>query len=236
MRRWLIRLALPAAFVAAAMVSATGTAWAGVKTIQINSSDVNTTAAGFNTHNCDQNFGGGPLTDMDVWVFVLPGPQGDFVSITATFNTGKGTVDELIARQSDPGNFAAPGTPKAFIITQHAGWTLQSASAVVTDDATSTSFDLTQTCPGTPTTPPTTTHPPTTTTHPPTTTTHSGGSSSSSQAGGGASSSTGNASPALPVTGVALTGIIITGLALVGGGGVLLYIRRRMDRSIRAGQ
>jgi LPXTG-motif cell wall-anchored protein len=220
------------------MVSATGTAWAGVITISINSQQVPTKAANFGTQSCDQTFGGGPFTDKDVWVFVLPGNQGDFVSITAVFNNGQGNIDVLISRQSDSGNFAALGTPKAFMI-EPAGWTLESATAVVTDDAKSTSFNLTHTCPAVPTPTPTPTK---TTPHPPTSTSTSpshGGSSSSSQPGGSTSSasgSNGNASPSLPVTGVALSGIIITGLALVGGGGVLLYIRRRMDRSMRAGR
>jgi hypothetical protein len=238
------------------MVSATGTAWAGVKTIQINSGNVPTTAA-VGGADCDPNFGGGPFPNKDVWVFVLPGNSGDFVSITAHFNTGSGTTDILIARQSDPGNFAALGTPKAFIITPQAGWTLVSASAVVTDNTDKDFFNLTHTCPasGTPTPPPTTTPPPTPTTPVPTTTAPAGGgssstttapagggsssttapagggSSSSSHPGGGTSSSSGSSGGTLPVTGLALTGIIIAAVAMVGGGAALIYTRRRMDRS-----
>jgi LPXTG-motif cell wall-anchored protein len=225
LRRWLLRLALPVAVVAVALFPAAGTAWAN-KTININSGNVPTTAKAFGGHDCD--FGGGPFADKDVWIFVLPGNAGDFVSITADFGAN-GTV--TITRAANPGNFDTPGTPKAFLV-EPAGFTLVGASAVVTDAATKTFFNLTGTCAATGTKTPTPTPtPPTTTTTAPG---GGGGSSSSSTThggGGGSSSTAGSNGGTLPVTGVAVTGFVIAGLVLIGGGAALLYARRRMDRA-----
>jgi LPXTG-motif cell wall-anchored protein len=211
------------------MVSATGTAWAN-STININSGNVPTTAAGFSGHECDPNSGGGPFANQDVWVFVLPGnhsTSGDFVSITADFGAN-GTV--TITSAANPGNFdnGGPQTSKAWIVTP-AGWTLAGATAVIT--GTADFFNLTHTCPAGSSTTPTPTVTPTTTTTAPgggggsssTTSTHGGGGSSSSSAG--------SSGGTLPVTGVALTGVIVAGVVLIGGGAALLYARRRMDRA-----
>lgn len=131
--------------IAVAALGISGPAWA-VSTININPGNVPTTAAGFNNHECDANFGGGPFPNQDVWVFVLPGSHdtsGDFVSLTANFN-GNGSI--TITAASNPGNFSngGPATSKAFIITP-AGFTLTGASAVIT--GTADFFNLTHTCP-----------------------------------------------------------------------------------------
>jgi hypothetical protein len=131
--------------IAAAALGISGPAWA-VSTININPGNVPTTAAGFNTHECDANFGGGPFPGQDVWVFVLPGnhdTSGDFVSLTADFN-GNGSI--TITAAANPGNFSngGPATSKAFIIAP-AGFTLTGASAVIT--GTADFFNLTHTCP-----------------------------------------------------------------------------------------
>jgi hypothetical protein len=131
--------------IAAAALGISGPAWA-VSTININPGNVPTTAAGFPTHECDANFGGGPFPGQDVWVFVLPGnhdTSGDFVSLTADFN-GNGSI--TITAASNPGNFSngGPDTSKAFIITP-AGFTLTGGSAVIT--GTADFFNLTHTCP-----------------------------------------------------------------------------------------
>jgi hypothetical protein len=115
-------------------------------TININPGNVPTTAQGFDSHECDKKFGGGPFPGQDVWVFVLPGnhdTSGDFVSLTANFSGG---VTVTITAAANPGNFSngGPQTSKAFIITT-AGLTLESASAVIT--GTAEFFNLTHTCP-----------------------------------------------------------------------------------------
>lgn len=138
-----------AALVGAAVLLglAVGTpAWAN-STISINSGNVPTTAAGFGTHSCEANLGGGPIAGSDIWVFVLPGlhsTSGDFVSISATF-AGHGTV--TITAAANPGRFrnGGPQTSKAWIITP-SGWTLTGATAVIT--GTARFFVLTHTCPG----------------------------------------------------------------------------------------
>jgi hypothetical protein len=120
-------------------------AWANT-TININPGNVPTTAAGFGTHECSANAGGGPFSDKDVWVFVLPGEHstsGDFVSVTATF-AGHGSI--TITAAANPGNFSngGPETAKAWIVTP-AGWTLTGSSAEIT--GTASFFNLTHTCP-----------------------------------------------------------------------------------------
>jgi LPXTG-motif cell wall-anchored protein len=134
------------------MASATGIAWADV-TIDINPGNVPTTAAGFSGHSCD--IGGGPFANHDVWVFVLPGNTGDWVSLTATFNNGGPDIVDTITKAANPNNFTTNGTPKAFLV-EPAGYTLTGASAVVTDDAASKTdkFNLTHTCPASETAPP----------------------------------------------------------------------------------
>ena len=221
MRPWLARLAVPAAVIAAGVFTLSPAAWAvTTATININPGNVSTTAVGFKNHDCDPNFGGGPLAGQDVWVFVLPQNTGDFESLTATFGAHG---DVTITRALNPGNFTTPGasTSKAWITTP-AGWTLTAASADVT--GSTDSFNLTHTCPAGSTT---TTTPPTSET----TSTTSTGSSTTSTAttpGGGTSSTGGGGN--LPTTGVALTGFVLAGLALIGGGiGALMFARRRRD-------
>jgi hypothetical protein len=148
----LSRLGLVGAATAAAVVAlvVASQAWAN-STININPGNVPTTAAGFPTHICSANQGGGPYPDQDVWVFVLPGnhsESGDFVSVTADFGTN-GT--KTITAATQPGNFAngGPAAAKAWIVTD-AGWTLTGATAVIT--GTAEFFVLSHTCPasGTP--------------------------------------------------------------------------------------
>jgi hypothetical protein len=74
--------------------------------ININPGNVPTTAAGYGTHACDPNQGGGPFPGKDVWVFVLPGNHnttGDFLSVTADFGA-HGSI--TITAAADAGSFA----------------------------------------------------------------------------------------------------------------------------------
>lgn len=123
-------------------------AWANT-VIPINPGNVPTTATGEGVENeCDPNFGGGPFPGQDVWVFVLPDNDRDFVSLTLTFQ--EGVVN--IPGDPDTGIASDQGTSKAWAVVP-AGWTLLSATATVTGDADpNLKFNLTHTCPasGTP--------------------------------------------------------------------------------------
>ena len=110
-------------------------------TVDINSGNVPTTASGHADHEC--NLGGGPFTDRDVWVFILPGNHdevGNFVSVTAQFD-----ANETLNIPADGGAIITDkGTSKAWIAAP-AGWRLTDASAVIT--GTADKFNLTHTCP-----------------------------------------------------------------------------------------
>ncbi|MDN3240588.1 hypothetical protein [Glycomyces tritici] len=83
--------------------------------------------------------------DEDGWVFVLPGGNDDFVSVTVTYEDEDGDEHVLDATIVSNGN---SGSAKhAYIITP-AGWTIVEASAVIEGD--SKFFNVTHTCPGEP--------------------------------------------------------------------------------------
>lgn len=249
--RWLTRFAITAALTAvfAGLITIWGTsaAWAATTTIPINLSEP-TTAADFDTHECDPNQGGGPYPDQDVWVFNLPA-QGNaspvFQLVTATFDTGSGTTTKTIP--SDGGAIVFIGTSKAYIALP-AGWTLIDAIATidVAPEAINNVrfFVLTHTCPaGTSTTPPTSTPTPTPTDTPTGTPTPgdtpSGTPSATPTPSGpptspGQTPTTPGAVPppsggGLPDTGARLGGIVVAGLALIVTGAALLLLWRRRN-------
>jgi LPXTG-motif cell wall-anchored protein len=197
-------------------------------TVTVNPGNVPTTAAAYGTHDCDDNFGGGPHSGSDVWVFVLPGNHdktGDFVSVTATFG-----ANGTLTIPADGGAVVTDkGASKAWITTP-AGWTLTGASAVIT--GTAAKFNLTHTCPaggGGQTSSPS----------PSPSVSKSSGSNGGSNGGanggstgggsGVAGGSSGGGSGGLPVTGTAVTSVALTGAALVAAGIVLLVARRRRE-------
>jgi len=202
-------------------------------TVAVNSGNVPTTASAYGTHDCDDNFGGGPYPGSDIWVFVLPGNQdkvGDFVSVTAVFG-----ANGALTVPADGGAVVTDkGTSKAWIKTP-AGWTLTGASAVIT--GTADKFNLTHTCPagGGQTTSPT----PAVTEPTPAVSASAGspaptggadsgtGSSAGGSTGDASGGTAGGESGSLPVTGTAVTGLAMLGAALVAGGFVLLLLRRR---------
>jgi hypothetical protein len=195
--------------------------------VNINPGNVTTTAAAFKNHECSQ--GGGPYADKDVWVFVLPGntdTSGDFVSVTAKFDTNNdGNFDTTLVIPTDGGGIINGGggnaTSKAYIATA-AGWTLITASAIIT--GTADFFNLTHTCPaGTSTSP--SPDPSPDPSESPSTDTSSSSSSSSSSGGGTPPDDSGQ----LPVTGAAVGGIAVTGLVFIVAGVAMLALRRRRD-------
>jgi hypothetical protein len=198
-------------------------AWAA-STIDINPGNVPATAAGYSTIECDDNLGGGPFPNQDVWVFVLPGGKdtGEFISVTAVFSTPGGTVTLTIP--TDGGEIVTDnGASKAWIATP-AGWTLTGATAVVSGDADS--FNLTHTCPASGGSPSPSGSPTPSESPSPS---PSGSSSTGSTPPGSVSPTGPGAGPSLPRTGLALTGLATTGAALVAGGTVLLAVRRRRE-------
>lgn len=135
------------ALLAGAFLLVSGSPAFAVSTISINPGNVPTTAAGFDSHECDANLGGGPFAGQDVWVFNLPGsnpPTDAFVSVSATFSTPGGNVTKVIPTDPNSAIVSDQGTSKAWIRTP-AGWTLIGATAVVTGDERF--FVLTHTCP-----------------------------------------------------------------------------------------
>lgn len=143
-----------ALFVAFPMV-----AYAESATININPGNVPTTAVDFE-NSCDQAPGAGG--DLDGWVFVLPasvGAEGNFISVTATFEDLDG-VQQVLSTDSNGGVVDGQGDNKAFILAP-AGWTLIGASAEVENPTNpDADFNLTHTCPGTPAPPDDETTPP----------------------------------------------------------------------------
>lgn len=211
---------------AAAMLMAAGAVHLNAP-VDINDGNVPTTAAGFGNHKCGE--GGGPYADKDVWVFVLPGNDntaGDFVSVTAKFDTDEDGIDDVtLVIPTDGGGFINGGggnaTSKAFIATT-AGWSLIDASAVIT--GTAASFNLTHTCPaGTSTSPSPEVSPSPNPSESP------DPSSSSSSSSSGTTSPAGPGGGQLPVTGAAVGGIAVTGLAFIVAGVAMLALRRRRD-------
>lgn len=225
---------------------------ATTETIDINPGNVPYTAAGFGDHSCDQV----PATvgeHEDGWVFVLPDNDWTFVSLTATFTDLNGGSQSLSGTLA--GSPSGEATAKMYIITP-AGWTLTGATATVsTDDdppgETPKTFNLTHTCPGTPSepepepsSPASTTDVPTTDT--PTTDTPSSDTPSSDApssdtpssddtssdaattgAAGGNGSDTKPTGGSMPITGLSLTLPLLLGLVLVVAGAAAVYLARR---------
>jgi LPXTG-motif cell wall-anchored protein len=197
-------------------------AQAQTTTIPINDGNVPTTAKEFDTQSCDQ-VPGDKGADEDGWVFVLPasaGADGNFVSVTATFEDLEGN-QQVLTTGEHGGIVSGSGDNKAFIISP-AGWTLVDAEAEVDNPDAGAFFNLTHACPGEPGEVPTTPgEEPTTPGEQPTTPADSPtapGERTTDAAGG------------LPTTGVSTGLMIALGLVLAAGGAVLvIFLRRRAD-------
>src|SRR3954471_11003623 len=101
--RWLSRITFASALVGVTLLASPSLAQAD-SSITINGGNVPTTASDYD-HECSANQGGGPYANQDVWVFVLPGnhaDSGDFVSVTASFDTGDdGIADTVVHIDAD---------------------------------------------------------------------------------------------------------------------------------------
>jgi hypothetical protein len=142
---WVRGAAVTVTGLAAVLVS--GAAW-GDANVPLRSGQAPMTAVGFPTHICDGSFGGGPYPDLDVWSFVLPDSDRQFVSMTASFDTnGDHIADTTLSAPAAGGIDGRTGTSKAWIIAT-AGATLLNASAVVTGTTPPhpNSFNIARTC------------------------------------------------------------------------------------------
>jgi LPXTG-motif cell wall-anchored protein len=190
-------------------------------TVAINTDHVPTTAEDFDKHECT-----GPLADLDEdqdgWHFVAPG-QASFSSVTLDFHTPGGDVHVVITSTDSTTPSTGSGwegfldnagdaEKHAYLITD-AGWTLFSGSAEVSGE-TQDFFNLSHTCPGTPTDESPSPSPSTSESHDP----------------GSPSPSISESTPPLPKTGTAIMSIALSGLGAVAvGAGILLVLRRRRD-------
>jgi hypothetical protein len=149
--RWLGRLLVSFGAASAGALLIAGTASAAT-VVPLHDAHRNTTAAGFSTHSCAQIPGTTAPAGSDGWVFVLPKNDADFISLTLQYRTSAGTTTTLTipnANDPYPDAITANGASKAWIVLP-AGWTLLDGSAAVSNDTKATFFNLTHTCPGTP--------------------------------------------------------------------------------------
>ena len=247
-QRWISRLAVGAAAGFLTLTTATA-AWAETTPVPINSGNVPTTAADFETHDCDDildfftavedkapSIKAGIIDHpypVDGWHFVLGQDSGDdFVSLSLNFTTPDGPVTVTIPGESeDPGWFGVLGSAggkddkHAYLLTE-AGWTLTGGTAQVTGTVTSDKphFQLSHTCAGTPET---STPTPGTGTPTPENTPTPGVSGSS--APGTSTSTSPSPSGGLPVTGVAWGATALTAVGLIAAGVALMAVRRRRE-------
>ncbi|WP_100444719.1 LPXTG cell wall anchor domain-containing protein [Glycomyces xiaoerkulensis] len=205
---------LPLAAVGALAVPAAAQAQ---ETISINPGNVPTTAEGFEDISCEQ-VPVGIGDDQDGWVFVLPGGEGAFVSVTAQFEDLNGEPQSA-STGSDGGVVDGEGTSKAYIITD-AGWTLTGATAEV-EDTDRDQFNLTHTCPGAPSDDETT--PPDDETTPPGDETTPPGDDGTTPG----EDATDGADDGLPTTGSSLLPPALLAVALLAAGAGALYLVRR---------
>ncbi|MDG6105570.1 LPXTG cell wall anchor domain-containing protein [Dactylosporangium aurantiacum] len=241
--RKLPRILVPAGAALAAVLAAAPAA-ASV-TLPLHSAHRGATAAGFGTHSCDQIPGQYQGAGADGFVFVLPGNDASFVSLTLKFQpVAGGEVTVHIADASDPypdGILNDKGTSKAWVVVP-AGWKLLDGSAVVDNDATKADdFNLTHTCPATTTSPSPSPSPTKSASPSPSTSQSTSPSPSDSGSVEGSSAvPSGTVTPgpgggggggggSLPVTGVALTSMTLTAAGLIAAGVALLMVRRRRE-------
>ena len=225
-------------------------------TLPLHAAHRGTTAAGFGTHSCDQIPTADQGPNSDGFVFVLPGHDAHFLTLTLIFRTtGGNQITVSIPNPSDsyPDGITSNGTSKAWVVVP-SGWTLLDGTATVDNDKTKADdFNLTHTCVGSggspspspspsksPSASPTPSCSPSAS--PPASPSPSGSASPSSSGTveGSSAASTSPSVPAgggngggggLPVTGVALTGMTITGAVMVAGGAMLLMMVRRRNQT-----
>jgi hypothetical protein len=248
--RWISRLLVAFGAASAGALLVAGTASAAV-VVPLHDAHRNTTAAGFQNHSCAQIPGGEAVAGKDGWVFVLPKNDADFVSLTLQFrNTAGATTTVTVPNPNDPypDGITTNGTSKAWVLLP-AGWTLLDGSATVSGETQAEFFNLTHTCPGTPSTSPSPSGSPSESpsssgSPSPSGSSSSGGSASPSGSSSPSTESTPSATPStgstggssgpLPRTGTPIGSIVLAGGTMFTAGGALLLLslwRRRIVRS-----
>ncbi len=208
--RWIPRLGVLAAVVAAALLIASPASAVDDNAVTLRQSNV--TAFGSGTHECTLASTSLQSADRDAWVFVLPGNGGDFVSLSLTYFDGSSNVTVTIP---DSGAYRSRivtdnGTGKAWVALP-AGWKLVTGTATITGTTPQEYFNLTHTCPA------------------------SGSTGGSGGGSGGETittpgtgpSSPGAAGPQLPITGFPAVVAAVVGAMTIAAGVVLLVLYRR---------
>ncbi|MFG2055185.1 LPXTG cell wall anchor domain-containing protein [Micromonospora sp. NPDC048930] len=238
-RRHLARAALTAAAATACLAfgsPALATDPAGNNgTVKIDNFDVD-------NHN-DPNIANRPHVGCDFQVRFFNFDEGQTAKITFTIHPPSGSGEEVIPSETKTISTTPAGggsKDEDAVFTYHVSdWDLTSYKE---QPKQGYHVKLTITSAGVPggvkhkvfwvpkcTTPTTPSTPPGTPTTPPTGSTPPGGSVSPS-AGGGSGGGNGDNGGSLPITGVAATSIALGGLVLIGGGVVLMTLRRRRDK------
>jgi hypothetical protein len=191
-------------------------------TVDIQPTQVPTTAGDFDGQDCD-----GPFKDLaedqDGWHFILTQYSGDLADLAMSFDFTDAS-GAPVQVDADPAEFVKPGesnTVHLWLATD-AGLTLVAAQATGPTDGfeDNSQFNLSHTCPGTPgngETPPPTTPPPGEETPPP----------GENGEGGEQPGDEGG----LPVTGVQVGGLAALGAGLLAAGVAMLAVRRRRGPS-----
>ncbi|MEU5720266.1 LPXTG cell wall anchor domain-containing protein [Micromonospora sp. NPDC047738] len=255
-RRHVARAAVTASAAAACLALATP-AWASATvtnpTLRQAGQHILASAGGFN-----QGFGKcagaeQQVAGEDIWVFIWPGNGVESVdAVNIGWDTDNNGTADTFKTLAD-GHFTTDNGAKKVWFATPTGWKLESGESTIHGQVPQDKFNLTHTCAGTgtggetppPTTPPVeetptptppveetpTPTPPVEETPTPTPPGESGAPSEtpspSTSVGGGAG---GGSEGGLPLTGVAATSIALTGVLLIGGGVVLMTMRRRRDK------
>jgi LPXTG-motif cell wall-anchored protein len=242
--RWISRLLVTFGAASACVLLVAGTASAAV-VVPLHDAHRDTTAAGFENHSCAQIPGDAAVPGKDGWIFVLPANDADFVSLILQFRTAAGTTTTVTipnAADQYPDGITSNGTSKAWVLLP-AGWTLLDGSAVVSGETKAAFFNLTHTCPGTPSASPSPSVPPSASqsasasaspsdnASPSGSRSPSGSVSPSTEATPSASATTAPAGGSLPKTGAPIGTMVLAGATTFSAGAALLLLsfwRRRI--------
>lgn len=226
--RWLARATVAVAAAGGMTLMAASAAWAATETIPLKSTHQGQTAESgdwdifepscpvdeFNDHAVPAGFDG--------WHFVTP--SGEFQTLYFTFEDLAGDSVEITIDQTGAtpytGWIRADLGKHAYLFTP-AGWTLLTGNADIAG-AQHSDFNVSHTCVGVPST-----VPPTATESPSPDVTPSEGMVTTPPGQTTPPAVDETEKPFLPVTGAQLGGLVVLGIGLLGGGGALMFLRRR---------
>lgn len=174
---------------------------AHAKTLTLQESQIGSTAAGFEPHECDGPLASPPGPGYDGWHFVAPS-NSTFTSITITFSGGvtAGPITQGAPGQSGAGWSGFLDGNHAYIFTTPTGLSIAGGTAEVAEDPQQDFFVLSHTCPG------------------------QGNGTASPRPSGGAETGAGGS---LGITAMGMGALV----AAAGGGIALIVLRRRFSRA-----